>query len=71
MVFEFGYAKDMVNLQHYMASLLLFCMKVQLSMHNQNRELARMKQPLQLFLAKQEMDQLKLKIASMKGNKVN
>ena len=47
-------------------------LKVQLFMHdvtlNQNRELASMKQQLLLALAKQEM-QLKLALASMKGNK--
>jgi hypothetical protein len=47
-------------------------LKAQLSMHdstlNQNRELAGMKQHLQLILAKQEME-LKLALAGMKGNK--
>jgi hypothetical protein len=47
-------------------------LKAQLYMHdstlNQNRELASMKQHLQLTLAKQEME-LKLALAGMKGNK--
>jgi hypothetical protein len=47
-------------------------LKAQLSMHdstlNQNRELASMKQHLQLILAKQEME-LKFALAGIKGNK--
>jgi hypothetical protein len=47
-------------------------LEAQLSMHdstlNQNRELADMKQHLQLILAKQEME-IKLALAGMKRNK--